>query len=658
MVLLANVQISVQIMLIGLIALVGFLAVGLIYINSAAKQDEFLRTQLHESEGLNLVNAIKMGFLQERRNEKDFLLRKDMKYVERHKATAEELMPYFDRLKGIYPGIDEQALIDEMWARFAVYVEQFAVEVDMWERIGLTREQGLRGELRKGALAIEAELKKNSTIDGIQNLTIILQRMRGYEKDFFLSVEGKYAKRLERAHAKLDMGFAYAEIIDEEKDKIEAILEKYLADFQALSDLMLAEKENRTVLSKLYAEVQPILQSLDEKGMEAAATATANLKANAESTLNFMIASMLAVTVIVVSLALLIGRGVSRPVVAMTGTMSQLAQGDLDTTVPARDRHNEIGEMAEALQVFKENAQKMRQMEREQKEAEVRAAEEKRQTLDKMANDFNASVGSVVQSVSSMAGQLQSSSQTMAGTADKTKMQSENVAAASEQASANVQTVAAAAEQLSSSITEIGRQVAQSSKVNAEAVEQANRTYETVQHLDHAANKIGEVVELITDIAEQTNLLALNATIEAARAGDAGKGFAVVASEVKNLANQTAKATEEIGSQISDIQAATVESVEAIQQISRTVSEIDQISSTIASAVEEQGAATSEIARNVEQASTGTNQVSSNIQDVTRAAGETGAGAEQIRSASIELTRQSDMLKQAVNTFLQEVRSG
>lgn len=658
MALLGNIRVSLQVMLIGFIALVGFLVVGVIYFDSAAKQDVFLQTQLRGAEGVEYVNAIKNGFLQERSNEKDFLLHKDMKYVERHAETAQSLLPYFEKLKTIQTGEEQQAAIDEMQNRFTAYVEQFAVEVDLWKQIGLTAEEGLRGELRKGALAMEAELKKNSVVDGIENLTIVLLRMRGYEKDFFLNLERKYAKRLDRAHAELDMGFAYAEIEETHREGIEKILEKYLADFNALSGLMLEEKENQNVLSTLYSEVQPILEILDEKGSADAEIATGELKANARNTLKFMIVSMVVVTLIVVSLALIIGRGVSGPVLAMTGAMSQLAEGDLETEVPARNKHNEIGEMAAAVQVFKENAQRVKEMEREQKQAEIQAREEKRETLNRMADDFDASVGGVVESVMRTAEQMQTSSHIMAGAAEKTSMQSQTVAAASEEASTNVETVAAAAEQLSSSIGEISRQVTQSSKVSATAVSQADKTYDTVQHLDHSAKKIGEVVELITDIAEQTNLLALNATIEAARAGDAGKGFAVVASEVKNLANQTAKATEDIGIQITDIQSATVESVDAIQLISKTISEIDEISSMIAAAVEEQGAATAEIARNVEQASTGTHEVSANIHEVTLAAGETGGAAQQIRSSSTELSEQSEMLKKAVNTFLEQVRAG
>jgi methyl-accepting chemotaxis protein len=358
-----------------------------------------------------------------------------------------------------------------------------------------------------------------------------------------------------------------------------------------------------------------------------------------------------------VVLAVLIGAAIANPVIAMTGAMDKLAEGNTEVDIPARDRKDEVGKMAAAVQVFKDNAIEKVRLEAEQDAREKRAEEEKRAAMNKMADDFENSVGGIVQTVSSAATELHSSSKTMAETADRTSSQSTAGAAAAEEASANVQTVASAAEELSASISEINRQVAESSSIASSAVKDAQVTDEKIQGLAAAANKIGEVVSLITDVAEQTNLLALNATIEAARAGDAGKGFAVVASEVKNLANQTAKATEEISTQISGIQTATQESVAAIQGIGKTIAKIDEIASEIAAAVDEQGAATQEIARNVEQASAGTAEVSSTIANVTQGANETGAAAEQINGASAELSQQSEMLNSEVNRFLETVRA-
>jgi methyl-accepting chemotaxis protein len=334
------------------------------------------------------------------------------------------------------------------------------------------------------------------------------------------------------------------------------------------------------------------------------------------------------------------------------------SQDDAREMVLDTNRSDEFGVVAHALADFRVKLAEVEQMKEDQADIEKQASQERRDMRLKMADDFESSVGGVVDGVATMASQMQSSAQEMSATAQDTSSKSTTVAAAAEEASTNVQTVASAAEELSSSISEISRQVSQSTEIAGTAVGAAEKADEMVQGLAMSANKIGEVVELITDIADQTNLLALNATIEAARAGDAGKGFAVVASEVKNLANQTARATEEIGGQIGDIQGATQNSVKAIQGITKTIGEISEISSAIAAAVEEQGAATSEIARNVEQAASGTGEVTANIAMVNQAAAETGQSAGSILEAVGELTSQSTALKGAVETFLGQVRAG
>ncbi len=353
---------------------------------------------------------------------------------------------------------------------------------------------------------------------------------------------------------------------------------------------------------------------------------------------------------------LYIGRSLTARVVALDGVMRRLSEGDLTAQVASSRQEDEIGHMAATVVVFRENMLRNEQLTAE-RAAEQAVKEKRAERLDGLTLGFENKVGGLVGLVASAATQLQTTARSMAGTAGETTQQAANVAAAAEEASVNVQTVASAAEELAASIGEISRQVAQSAKVAGKAVEDAKRTDAVVRALAEGAQKIGEVVGLINNIAGQTNLLALNATIEAARAGDAGKGFAVVASEVKSLATQTAKATEDIGRQIAQIQGSTAEAVASIQGIGVTIGEVSEIAATIAAAVEEQGAATQEIARNVQQASAGTLAVTTNIAGVGEGANNTGAAATGVLDAAGALTRQAEELHGAVSQFIQEVKA-
>jgi methyl-accepting chemotaxis protein len=365
----------------------------------------------------------------------------------------------------------------------------------------------------------------------------------------------------------------------------------------------------------------------------------------------------LALIGIVAAVVFPISRSIAGPLGHLKGEMRKIADGELETEIDEVGRRDEIGEMARAVQVFKENAQQMQHLQSEQEELERKAEKEKRKAMTELADGFEAKVRGIVEALSKAATQMQATARSMADTADGARQQSTAVASGASQATANVQTVASASEQLSTSIAEIGQRVAQASTVSKKAADEGQRTNATVSGLSESAQKIGEVVALINDIASQTNLLALNATIEAARAGEAGKGFAVVASEVKSLANQTAKATDDIRAQVAAIQAETRSAVDAIQGISKTILEVNEISSSIAAAVEEQTAATAEITRNVREAAGGTQDVSRNISGVSAAVEKAGASATQVLANADELASQAQALRREVDHFLATVRA-
>jgi methyl-accepting chemotaxis protein len=400
-----------------------------------------------------------------------------------------------------------------------------------------------------------------------------------------------------------------------------------------------------------------VRRSAPLNGVIAAGAYVDDLESAFRSQMQSVAALGVAVLLATLIVAWLINRDIVGSLGGLRSSMAALAKGDLATAIPGGTRQDEVGEMAAAVQVFKDTMIKARQLTAEQEQSKTIAATAQREAVNQTADAFEAKIGSLAFTLSSAATELQATAQSMSATATLTTQQAATVAGAAVHASGGAETVAAAAEELTSSIGEISRQVAQSSKITDKAVVDAQRTDGIVRALAEAAEKIGHVVGLITNIAGQTNLLALNATIEAARAGDAGKGFAVVASEVKSLANQTAKATEEIGTQIAQIQSATKEAVEAIHDITRTIEEVNSISMSIAAAVDEQGAATAEIARNVQQTARAAQDVTANIGGVSQAATDTGAAADQVLGAAGGLSRQAEQLTAEVNSFVAGVRA-
>jgi methyl-accepting chemotaxis protein len=438
----------------------------------------------------------------------------------------------------------------------------------------------------------------------------------------------------------------FAPVVAEVRPKVLDLQPNEKLSAEALQRWLDREKEIRNFWPQTVVKAE---QELASEANRLSSTALTSLWV-------FSLATALVIAIIIgVSATVL--RTVRRLFAGLNRTMAALAERDYSVDVPGRERRDEIGEMARAVEVFKENGIAMQRLEAEQAEQMERAEAAKHAAMNELADRFEAEVMGIVGSLSNAAAQLEQNARQMNKGADETNAQATTVAAASEQATQNVQTVAGAAEELSASINEIGEQVSGAARITAEAVSQAGSTSQSVQGLAAAAQRIGEVIGLIQAIAGQTNLLALNATIEAARAGEAGRGFAVVASEVKSLASQTAKATEEIAAQVNAVQNGTSDVVRAIGSISETIDKINAISSTIATAVEQQNATTTEIARNVDQAARGTRDVSANIVGMTRTAADAGRASEEIVQSARDLFRQAEALRTGFDGFIRRVRA-
>ena len=463
--------------------------------------------------------------------------------------------------------------------------------------------------------------------------------------DALKAVEGAQAGLKPEIFEKLKT--AVAGYLKQSKNAIE------MADGDTGSALMFIKGAERS-----FADIEKLTDELIARSSDSKDREIARAGMRLEQQQLTLSAVLLVVAFAGVIVSFLIGRNISRPVVAMSKAMRELAVGNFEVQLPGLERRDEVGQMAHAVEEFKVQAiakAERETAEREQKSRELASA--RRAELHNLADRFETAVGNIIENVGAASTELENSAVILTKSSAATQQLSTVVAAASEETSSNVQSVASATEEMAGSINEIGRQVADSNRITNEAVDQAEKTDSRIAELSLAASRIGDVTKLITTIAEQTNLLALNATIEAARAGDAGRGFAVVAQEVKALAAQTAKATSEISTQITGMQAATQDSVLAIKEISGTIGRVSEIASTIAAAVEEQGAATAEIARNIQQAAHGTTQVAVNIVDVNKGATESGTASAQMLTSARMLANESNRLKVEMEKFLSTVRA-
>jgi methyl-accepting chemotaxis protein len=651
-----HLRITHKIAAIGAIGVGGLALVGGIYLfgNSAQSVHRQAAADARVLAGLN--HRLSVQLLDSRRAEKDFLLRSNESYAKRHATLASAITADLDALRRQASGHAELASrIDTIRAGFQSYGRHFAEVVALKIKLGLDENSGLEGTLRKSVHEVETALRSFDE----PRLAVIMLMMRRHEKDFMLRRTVRYGDDIKKRAVEFAAGLDKStNIPPAAKTDIAGKLAAYQRDFFAWMEAAVKLGDEQKATSDAYAKVEPVIAAVG-KAVEAALNDAEQQDAasRADTAWQMQVAIGL-IMLIVAALAWLIGRAISRPLTAMTRAMGKLADGDFDVVLPGLARKDEVGDMGRAVGTFKVKAAEKAETEAREKAAEAeRHAAQRKVEMHQLADSFQQAVGGIVSTVSSASSQLEAAASVLTRTAETTQQLSGNVAAASGQASSNVQSVASAAEEMTSSVDEIGHRVQESARIAAEAVRQAEATDTRINQLSQAAGRIGDVVKLITAIAEQTNLLALNATIEAARAGDAGRGFAVVASEVKQLASQTAKATDEIGTQIASMQVATQESVAAIKGIGGTITRISEIASAIAAAVEEQGAATQEIARNAGEAAAGTTQVAANIGEVNRGAGETGSASAQVLASAQSLSHQSGHLKAEVDKFLMTVRA-
>ncbi len=551
---------------------------------------------------------------------------------------------------------DAGKIVEEMDDNLASIAEDSESQLEeLIEEIGAASESELQGLGRDLESLFQINTASQNLLTGVRDSLGVLVAATGLDdQERLLAEEERFSAILKRLQALLDGlpstgDYEYLAPLIDEFGKLDGIFEMRR---EVLANQANALRQSGTAVQILSA----LSESLSTDAAEVASRSVGIIAATAES-IEITAGGALAVMVVfAVVVGWLSRRELMIPLVGASKVLDELSSGNTEVEMPPA-RIRELEAIRSSIKSFREALVNMKRMATEKDEQDQRAHEEKRQMMNRLADELEASVKSIVTAVSSSATEMEAAANSMSATAEETNAQSTTVAAAAQQASANVETVSAAAEELSKSIDEVGRQVSQSTKIAGNAVTEAERTNAGIQGLAEAAQKIGHVVNLINDIAAQTNLLALNATIEAARAGDAGKGFAVVASEVKSLANQTAMATKEIGGQIAGIQAATEDSVEAIEGIGKIIQELDEIATAIASAVEEQSAATAEIANGSRQATKGTADVSINIEGIARAAGETGAASGQVLSSAQGLARQSSDLSVEIDKFLAQIRA-
>ncbi len=650
--LLSRFGIGVQVGLIGAVALFGFVLVGMLY-SGGYYQRAAARAELDDAIARRtMTDQVVIGLLQLRRAEKDFFLRHDDKYVTEHTRVAGVVTGRMNGLATLLSDRDNQSQLQRIRDGVAAYLAQFGVVSGDVRAIGLTEEAGLRGSLRRTVHDIETK------VDGAADsrLLISMLLMRRHEKDFLERQDVKYAEALKLEAAAFSGLLQKASLAPGVASALEAELAKYQQDFTRLVEAVVAQQRDTQKLSAIFQETEPRIESMLSAISDQSTVARSAYDAGETLTNRLMAIGFGSVAIITVVLAWMAGRGIARPVVAMTAAMGAIAGGNKTMAIPGQGRGDEVGAMANAVAVFRDNMIEADRLNDAQAAARV-LKEQRQAAIDQHTQDFGSSISGVMASLAESAGVMRQAADVTARASASVHEQAAETAAGATRSSQDLTSVAAAVEQMTASIEEIARQVASASEIAREAVRQAETGQTSIRLLADSTSRIGDVVSLISNIAGQTNLLALNATIEAARAGEAGKGFAVVAGEVKALAAQTSKATTEIGDQISAVQNATDSAISVMDQIGSVIARVESVSAAIAAAVEEQSVTTREIASSVQAVTDTIKGAARSMDEVVNSADEAGKVGQTMTNGADEIGRQAGLLRSEVDQFLQAVQA-